>query len=102
MPRTRRGRRDQLRGRVIAAAVVLTADGVAADPTLVARDLGRSVRESLGGLARPRVLLLVERFGDELRGVERRRALAGIPVPEGPEPRKVTWAQVLAAAEHLV
>ena len=95
-------RRDQLRGRVIAAAVVLTADGVSADPTLVARDLGRSVRESLGGLARPRVLLLVERFGDELRGVERRRALAGIPVPEGPEPRKVTWAQVLAAAEHLV
>ncbi len=95
-------RRDQLRGRVIAAAVVLTADGVAADPTLVARDLGRSVRESLGGLARPRVLLLVDRFGDELRGVERRRALAGIPVPEGPEPRRVTWAQVLAAAENLV
>ena len=94
-------RRDQLRGRVIAAAVVLTPDGVASDPTLVARDLGRSVRESLGGLARPRVLMLVDRFGDELRGVERRRALAGIPVPEGPEPRRVTWEQLLVAADHL-
>jgi acetyl-CoA synthetase len=74
---------------------------VASDPTLVARDLGRSVRESLGGLARPRVLMLVDRYGDELRGVERRRALAGIPVPEGPEPRRVTWEQLLVAADHL-
>ncbi len=94
-------RRDQIGGRLIAAAVVLTPDGLAADSTLVARDLGRSVRESLGGLARPRMLVLVDRFGDELRGVERRRALAGIPMPDGPEPRKVTWAQVLAAAEHV-
>ena len=94
-------RRDQLGTRVVAAAVVLTPEGVAADPTHVARDLGRSVRESLGGLARPRVLLLVDRFGDELRGVERRRALAGIPLLDGPEPRTVTWAQVLLAAEHL-
>ena len=58
-------------------------------------------RESLGGLARPRVLMLVDRYGDELRGVERRRALAGIPVPEGPEPRRVTWEQLLVAADHL-
>ncbi len=94
-------RRDQVRGRVIAAAVVLSPDGQAANPTLVARDLGRSVRESLGGLARPRVLLVVDRFGDELRGVERRRALAGLPLPDGPEPRTVRWAQVLAAAESF-
>jgi acetyl-CoA synthetase len=47
------------------------------------------------------VLLLVDRFGDVLRGIERRRALAGIPVPDGPEPRRVTWEQLLVAAEHL-
>ena len=99
-------RRDHAGGRYIAAAVVLTPEaarsaaaggrGLAA----VARDLGESVRETLGGLAKPRLVMVVDRFGDELRGDERRRALAVIPVGDLVEPRRVTWAQVLAAAEY--
>ncbi|MBK8869211.1 MAG: AMP-binding protein [Dermatophilaceae bacterium] len=96
-------RRDHAGGRYLAAAVVLTpeADGAAgAELTAVARDLGQSVRETLGGLARPRLIMVVDRYGDELRGDERRRALAGIPVPDMHEPRRITWGQILAAAEH--
>ena len=66
----------------------------------MARDLGESVRETLGGLAKPRLVMVVDRLGDELRGDERRRALAVIPVGDLVEPRRVTWAQVLAAAEY--
>ena len=66
----------------------------------MARDLGESVRETLGGFAKPRLGMVGDRFGDELRGDERRRALAVIPVGDLVEPRRVTWAQVLAAAEY--
>jgi acetyl-CoA synthetase len=99
-------RRDHAGGRYIAAAVVLTADAARAAAAggrglaAVARDLGESVRETLGGLAKPRLVMVVDRFGDELRGDERRRALAVIPVGDLVEPRRVTWAQVLAAAEY--
>jgi len=86
--------------RVLAAAVVLDPRAAAMDPAVVAPDLGRCVRETLGGLARPRLWLLVDRFGDELRGDERRRALGGIPVVDAAEPRRVAWAQVLAAAAY--
>lgn len=93
-------RRDQLGARVLAAAVVLSADAAGLEPGAVARDLGRSVRETLGGLARPRLMMIVDRYGDELRGAERRRALAALPVSDVVEPRRVTWAQLLAAAEY--
>ena len=92
-------RRDHAGGRYLAAAVVLTSEA-APELSAVARELGQSVRETLGGLARPRLIMVVDRYGDELRGDERRRALAGIPVPDLHEPRRVTWAQILAAAEH--
>ncbi len=82
--------------RVLAAAVVLRA-GAGTDLAAVARELGLAVRETLGGLARPRLLLVLDRFGDELQGPARRRALAGIPVGEGSQPTRVTWEQVLAA-----
>ncbi len=93
-------RRDQLGTRVLAAAVVLTTEAASMDVGVVARDLGRSVRETLGGLARPRLMMVIDRYGDELRGAERRRALAALPVTDLVEPRRVTWAQVLAAAEY--
>lgn len=95
-------RRDSQGGRYLAAAVVLDpslASGV--DVDAVARDLSETVRDSLGGVARPRMVIVVDRFGDELRGDERRRALAVLPLGDTPEPRRVTWAQVMAAAEHL-
>jgi acetyl-CoA synthetase len=96
-------RRDQQGGRYLAAAVVL--DPVMApsgDLTAIARDLNETVRDNLGGLARPRTLIFVDRFGDELRGDERRRALASLPIGDTPEPKRVTWVQILSAAEHLV
>jgi acetyl-CoA synthetase len=96
-------RRDHQGGRYLAAAVVLDrAMAPSEDLTAIARDLNETVRDSLGGLARPRMLIFVDRFGDELRGDERRRALASLPLGDTPEPKRVTWAQVLAAAEHLV
>lgn len=82
--------------RYIAAAVVVdqsTAPG--RDPAHVARELNQSVREILGGLACPRLILFVDRFGDELRGDERRRALAMLPVAPGQSAASVTWEQVL-------
>lgn len=94
-------RRDQIGARVLAAAVVLSADATGLSVETVARDLGRSVSETLGGLSRPRLILVVDRFGDELRGDERRQALANVPVSELLGPIRVAWSQVLAAAGAL-
>ena len=89
-------RADVRLGRSLAAAVVLASDIEAS--AAVARDLLDTVREVLGGLARPRALLFVDRFGDELASVARRRALATLAASAGEEPLHVTWHQVLAAA----
>jgi acetyl-CoA synthetase len=94
-------RRAHQGGRYLLAAVVLDPALATADPLAVARDLNESVRQSLGGVARPRMIVFVDRFGDELRGDERRRAIAGLPLGDTPEPRHITWAQIVAAAEHL-
>ncbi|MDV3221606.1 AMP-binding protein [Intrasporangium sp.] len=92
-------RRDVQGGRYLAAAIVLDRGTADQDLDALARDLNETVRDNLGGVARPRMLIFVDRFGDELRGDERRRALAGLPLGDTPEPKRVTWAQVLAAAD---
>lgn len=89
-------RADPRLGRSIAAAVVLES-GVAAD-TVALRELQDSVRELLGGLSRPRALLVVDRFGSGLEGGALRRALAVMAAAVDTEPVQVTWEQVLAAA----
>ncbi|MEO7131015.1 MAG: AMP-binding protein [Dermatophilaceae bacterium] len=95
-------RRDAHGARYLAAAIVLDHEQTPAqDLTVIAADLHGSVRDSLGGLARPRMLVFVDHFGDELRGDERRRALAVLPLSDTPEPKRVAWTQILAAAEHL-
>jgi acetyl-CoA synthetase len=88
---------DRRLGRSLAAAVVPVA-GVRVDAGL-ARDLLDNVRELLGGLARPRALLFVDRFGDELSSAARRRALEALAAPVDDAPVQVTWEQVLAAAQ---
>lgn len=95
-------RKDAQLGRSLAAAVVLAADALPDKPDLgtVARDLLDAVREVMGGLARPRILLFVDRFGDELTDSDRRKALATLAARETSGPLQVTWAQVLAAAGH--
>lgn len=93
-------RKDPETGRSILAAVALSTE-VGPDPDLdaVAVELMDAVREVMGGLARPRALLVVDRFGDELGRTERARAIATLATPDrAGSPRQVTWAQILAAA----
>lgn len=93
-------RKDPEIGRALVAAVTLS-DQVGPDPDLdlVAVELMDAVREVMGGLARPRSLLVIDRFGDELGRLERARAIATLATPDrAGAPRTVTWVQVLAAA----
>ncbi len=89
-------RADPQFGRSLAAAVALTPE-LAADAT-VARDLLDTVRELLGGLSRPRALVFLDRFGDELSRDAVRRALALLTAGAGEQPLHLNWSQVLAAA----
>lgn len=91
-------RSDPSLGRSVSAAVVLTPDA----PTDLAslRQLQDGVRDLLGGLSRPRTLLVLDRFGDELTLAERRRALAALAVSGQTQPLRVVWEQVVAAAGH--
>lgn len=86
---------DPSLGRSVAAGVVLAPDAPADDVTL--RELQDGVRELLGGLSRPRSLVVVDRFGDELGPGARRAALAALATGHTGALR-VTWEQVLAAA----
>ncbi|MCA0435578.1 MAG: AMP-binding protein [Austwickia sp.] len=86
--------------RYVAAAVVVSAAAPQDDRDHLVRELSSSVREILGGLACPKLFLVVDRFGDELRGDERRRALSRVHVPPGESAVVLTWAQVLAAADN--
>ncbi|MGH3451543.1 MAG: AMP-binding protein [Haloechinothrix sp.] len=92
-------RADPQLGRSLAAAVALTAE-VAPDSS-VARDLLDAVRELLGGLSRPRALVFLDCFGDELSRETVRRALALLTAGAGEEPLHLTWVQVLAAAAAI-
>lgn len=86
--------------RHLAAAIVLDNDQARGHARPVT-DVLQSVRDSLGGLACPRVVLLLDRFGDELRGDERRRALSLLPLPIEQGVVEVTWDDVVSAAELL-
>lgn len=87
---------DARLGQSLVAAVVLS-DGVAGD-VKTAHDLLDTVREVMGGLARPRALLFVDRFGEEVDLATRRRAITALASAVDEEPAHVTWTQVLAAA----
>ncbi|MFP5253279.1 MAG: AMP-binding protein [Actinomycetes bacterium] len=86
---------DPTVGRSVAAGIVLAPDAPADDVTL--RDLQDGVRDLLGGLSRPRSLVVVDRFGEELSPAARRAALAALATGHTGVLR-VTWEQVLAAA----
>lgn len=93
-------RKDPELGRSLVAAVALS-EQAGPDPDLdvVAVELMEAVREVMGGLARPRAVLVVDRFGDELGRTQRAQAIATLATPDrAGAPRRVTWAQVLAAA----
>ncbi len=97
-------RKDQELGRALIATVCLRggacAPGTDQDYDAVAVELMETVREVLGGLARPRSIVFLDRFGDELSRAERALAIADLARPDREGPRLITWAQVLAAAGH--
>jgi acetyl-CoA synthetase len=84
------------------AACVVPVVGTVPDAALAGEVLD-AVRDTLGGLARPRGVLFVDRFGDELSGPARQRALAAVAAVTGTggthpgcHHSVVTWEQVLA------
>lgn len=91
-------RLDRRLGRSVAAAIVLHPDAPS-DPVTI-RELQDAVRELLGGLSRPRAMLVVDRFGSELDQPTRRKALAALAASVEDVTAHVTWTQVLAAAGH--
>lgn len=85
----------------VVAAVVLDpefTDGL--DPHHVITGILEEVREMLGGLARPRRALILDRFGDELNRTQRRATLVALALASDPHPETshVLWSQVLATA----
>ena len=70
-----------------------------ADLDAIAVELMAAVREDLGGLARPRAMLIVDRFGEELGREALSRAIAALASPHrSGTPRRVTWEQLVAAS----
>jgi acetyl-CoA synthetase len=87
---------DPRSGRRIVACVVSTSDAQAG-PNL-ASELVATVRETLGGLARPQTVLFVDEFGTDLADDARRRALAVVAASVTEATAHVTWSQIQAAA----
>jgi acetyl-CoA synthetase len=87
---------DPRLGRRIVACVVAAPDATAG-PGLAA-DLVTTVRETLGGLARPHSILFVDRLGDDLPADARRRALEIVAASVGDRTAEIGWTQVLAAS----
>ena len=96
-------RKDVELGRSLVAAVVLTPEMAASargtDLDAVAVELMDAVREALGGLARPRAILVVDRFGEELGRDALSRAIAALATQHRHSPpRSITWEQLVTAA----
>ena len=90
-------------GRALVAAVVL-APAAGPDPDLdaVAVELMDAVREDLGGLARPRAVLVLDRFGDELGRDALNRAIAALAAPHRTGmPRGISWEQLVVAGGEV-
>lgn len=93
--------RNTERGVALLAAVVLNiAVPTGVQVEAVAKDILDSVRDTLGGLARPRSILVLDRLGDELAGPDRRAALASLAgsLDQDDEVSEVSWLEVLTAA----
>lgn len=93
--------RQERGGDSVVAAVVLNAELTAGlDSARIATELLDGVRDVLGGLARPRRIVILDRFGDELTRRSRRASLAALLAAVDPrvETRHAQWSQVLATA----
>jgi acetyl-CoA synthetase len=84
---------DPAVSRSVAAAVVLSAEAPGDDASL--RQLRDGVRDLVGGLSRPRALM-VDRFDDGLAPEKRRRGLAALAATARSQTVHVSWEQMLA------
>ncbi|WP_134774413.1 acyl-CoA synthetase [Ornithinimicrobium flavum] len=96
-------RKDVELGRALVAAVVLSPELASSargtDLDALAVELMDAVREALGGLARPRAILVVDRFGEELGRESLSRAIATLATQHRHSPpRSITWEQLVTAA----
>lgn len=92
--------RPALSSAFIAAAVVVDTQLTAGrNDWDVAHALLDGVREMLGGLSRPRSVIFLDRFGDELGQAQRRDALAVVAAADRHEPARIAWSQLVAAAD---
>ena len=96
-------RKDVELGRALVAAVVLSREAGSmmrgTDLDAIAIELMDAVREALGGLARPRAILVVDRFGEELGRESFNRAIAALATQHRHSPpRSITWEQLVTAA----
>lgn len=85
----------------ILAVVTLDREMSAVGPVeTVTRGLLDDLRETLGGLARPRRILVLDRFGDELSRRQRREAIAAIAIASTQSGASdlLAWTQVVATA----
>ncbi len=91
-------RPDRRTGQAVIACVVLDdADGVARPEETVSRELTGHVQETLGGLARPRGVVLLDEVPDGVSRAELRAALAVLCSARPVEVLRVTSDQVRAA-----
>jgi acetyl-CoA synthetase len=90
------------RGPAVAAAVVLDrALTEGRDLVSLATEILDGVRDALGGLARPRSLMLLDHAGDEIGARDRRTALAVLADNAATSgAQEISWSQVLAAAGY--
>lgn len=90
-------RKDPTAGRRIVAAVALKREFAAgADLDALSVELMDNVREMMGGLARPRAVLFLDRFGDDLSRAQRAQAIVTLATEDRHAPTALTWEQFVA------
>lgn len=87
-------------GALVAAVALKPEFAVGADLSAIAVDLVDNVREMMGGLARPRMVVFIDRIGDDLSRHQRAQAILALTSGDQQSPQVITWEQLLAAAEE--
>jgi acetyl-CoA synthetase len=90
--------RDSRHGSSVAAAVVLDVTAPELDPESVRQQLSVLLEDVLGGITRPRTVIILDRMADDLSRRDRQRALAMLATSSSSTTLMARWPQVKAAA----
>lgn len=93
--------RDPRHGASVATAVVEDSSAPPLEADQLHDQLSALVEEVLGGIARPRVVLVLDHVGDEITRLERRRALELLASASPVSAHRLRWDQVVAAVEGV-